>query len=300
MVAVTSTPQSDAGLIEHLVELIRCASTRLPPDVMTALEAFEKVETEPRARNTLLAMVQNVSEAWRHRSPTCQDTGTLIFEVDYPEPWRERRLRPLIEEAVREATRRGYLRPNTVDSLSGKTVVDNVFSGSPSLHFHEVEGDALSVRLMQKGGGCENVGAQYSLPDERLAAGRDLEGVRRCILDAVHQAQGKGCSPGTVGVCIGGDRATSYVESKRQFWRKMDDANSDTQLAELERRVVAEANTLGVGPMGFGGKTTLLGCKIGTQSRLPASYFVSVSYMCWAYRRAELRVLANGESVIHQ
>ena len=139
------------------------------------------------------------------------------------------------------------------------------------------------MRLALKGGGCENVGAQYSLPDRKAHANRDLDGCRKVILDAVLQAQGKGCGPGILGVCIGGDRATGYELSKTQFLRLIPDRNPNPELDALEQDILKTANELGIGPMGFGGKTTLLGVKICAANRLPASYFVSISYMCWAY-----------------
>ncbi|MDI6814385.1 MAG: fumarate hydratase, partial [Desulfitobacteriaceae bacterium] len=139
-----------------------------------------------------------------------------------------------------------------------------------------------------KGGGCENVGAQYSLPYNALKAGRDLEGVRKVVLDAVHQAQGQGCAPGILGVAIGGDRGSSYYASKEVLFRHLDDENENPELAQLEKRLTEEANQLGIGPMGFGGKTTVLGTKITALNRLPASFFVTVSYMCWAYRRRRM------------
>jgi fumarate hydratase class I len=167
----------------------------------------------------------------------------------------------------------------------------------PTIHFEEWENDYLKVDLVLKGGGCENVGAQYSLPDTALKAGRDLKGVRKVVLDAVQKAQGHGCAPGILGVAIGGDRGSSYLESKRQLFRSMDDVNRDPNLAPLERQLTDEANQLGIGPMGFGGKTTVLGVKLGTLHRLPASYFVSVSYMCWADRRRSL-VWKDGQATI--
>jgi fumarate hydratase class I len=151
---------------------------------------------------------------------------------------------------------------------------------------------------MLKGGGCENVGAQYSLPDNRLKAGRDLEGVRKMVLDAVYQAQGEGCAPGFLGVSIGGDRGTSYVASKEALLRRDDDLNPDPELARLEDQLTREANELGVGPMGFGGKATVLGTKITSTYRLPASFFVTVSYMCWAYRRRKMTII--NDQVIYE
>jgi fumarate hydratase class I len=143
--------------------------------------------------------------------------------------------------------------------------------------------------------------AQYSLPCT-LAGGkradRDLDGVHACILDAVWQAQGKGCGPGFLGVCVGGDRANGYEYAKEQLLRELDDVNPIAELAALEVRILDEANRLNIGPMGFGGHLTVGGCKIGARNRLPASFFVSVAYMCWAFRRrGAVLNPATGEAV---
>lgn len=283
-------------ITEHILELVRLAATDLPPDVEFSLkQALEREKTGSAARGALETILNNVEIARRNSTPICQDTGTPIFYVYYPEGWSTRRLRSQIESAVVMATQRAYLRPNSVDPLSGKNSGDNLGGNYfPTIHFEEVEGDTLTVDLMLKGGGCENVGAQYSLPDTALGAGRDLTGVRKVVLDAVHKAQGKGCAPGILGIAIGGDRGSSYLASKEVLFDKMADDNSDPQLAELETRLTEEANQLGIGPMGFGGQTTLLGTKITSLNRLPASYFVSVSYMCWAYRRRRM-IFKDGE-----
>ena len=208
-------------------------------------------------------------------------------------------LKEQIRRAVALATEKFYLRPNAVDPVSGNNTGNNIGDEYfPSIHFTEVEGQTLTIDLMLKGGGCENVGAQYSLPNNRLNAGRDLEGVRKVVLDAVYHAQGEGCAPGFLGVAIGGDRGTSYSASKQVLLRDIDDINADEKLDELENRITMEANELGIGPMGFGGKTTVLGTKITSTYRLPASYFVSVSYMCWAYRRRKM--IAIGQTVTYE
>jgi len=283
-------------LREHLLELIRLTATDLPPDVEAALrQAVEREAPGSAARGALEAILKNVELARQNATPICQDTGTPIFYVTYPEGWSTRRLREDIRAAVAEATARAYLRPNAVHPITGKNTGNNLGDDYfPTIHFKEVEGDTLTVDLMLKGGGCENVGAQYALPDSRLGAGRDLEGVRRVVLDAVHKAQGKGCAPGILGVAIGGDRGSSYIASKEVLYRRLNDAHPDPQLAALEARLTDEANQLGIGPMGFGGQTTVLGTKLTTLHRLPASYFVTVSYMCWAYRRRRMTV-RNGQ-----
>jgi fumarate hydratase class I len=274
-------------LTEPILELVRLASTDLPPDVEASLrKAVENEAHGSAARGALETILKNVELSRQNSTPICQDTGTPIFYVYFPAGWSTRQLRQQIESAIVQATQRSYLRPNSVDSLTGKNSGNNLGGEHfPSIHFEEVEGDTLTVDLMLKGGGCENVSAQYSLPYAPLQAGRDLAGVRKVVLDAVYKAQGYGCAPGVLGVAIGGDRGSSYYASKEVLYRKMDDASPDPQLAALEGRLTDEANQLGIGPMGFGGQTTVLGTKITSLNRLPASYFVSVSYMCWAYRR---------------
>ena len=285
-------------LTNDLVELIRRAATDLPADMEKALTgAKAEEEAGSAAAGALEAILKNVQMARQHSTPICQDTGTPIFEIYYPVGISTRALAEQIRRAVTIATERSYLRPNAVDSLTGKNSGNNTGEDFPTMHFNEWEEDFIRVELLLKGGGCENVSTQYKLPDSRLKAGRDLEGVRRVVLDAVHQAQGKGCSPGVLGVAIGGDRGSSYLKSKQQLLRQLDDQNPNEELAGLEDRLHQEANQLGIGPMGFGGKTTVLGVKIGTQHRLPASYFVSVAYMCWANRRASMEVSVDGDKL---
>jgi len=280
---------ADVNLVPSLIELIRCAATDLPADVEAALRrARDQEEAGSAAQSTLEAILENVRLSRAGSTPICQDTGTPIFYVYYPTGWSTLELKKHIREAVATATANSYLRPNSVDTLTGKNLGNNLGDDFPYFHFEEWEEPYLQIDLMLKGGGCENVGAQYSLPDTRLEAERDLEGVRRAVLDAVQQAQGLGCAPAVIGVAIGGDRASSYLKSKEQFFRPLEDESPDPQVADLEKRLTTEANQLGVGPMGFGGNTTVLTVKIDSMERLPASYFVTASYMCWADRRRTL------------
>jgi fumarate hydratase class I len=276
---------------------VRLAATDLAPDIVRSLQAaVDREDPGSAARGAMDTILKNVEMARRNSTPICQDTGTPIFYVHYPEGWSTRQLCQQIQDAVVQATELSYLRPNSVNAITGKNTGNNTGDEYyPSIHYGEVEAESLTVDLILKGGGCENVGAQYKLPDNRLGAGRDLEGVRKVVLDAVYQAQGKGCAPGALGIAIGGDRGTSYLASKEVLLRHLDDRNPDPRLAELETRLTAEANQLGIGPMGFGGKTTVLGTKIRGLHRLPASYFVTISYMCWAYRRRRM-VYQAGEA----
>lgn len=286
-------------ITKDLLELVRRTSTDLPDGVERRLrEALAAEEPGSAAHGALETILANVEMTRRNSTPICQDTGTPIFFVRYPAGWEPAELRSQIRAAIAEATKLTYLRPNAVDSLNGKNTGNNLGDEHfPTIHFEPIEGDTLTIDLMLKGGGCENVGAQYSLPNDRLGAGRDLEGVRRAVLDAVYQAQGEGCAPGFLGISIGGDRGTGYVASKEALLRDVDDVNPDSELAALESRLTEECNELGIGPMGFGGKATVLGTKIVSTYRLPASFFVTMSYMCWAYRHRKL-VIRNGAATI--
>jgi fumarate hydratase, class I len=273
---------------DSMLQLITHTSTNLPPDVRRAMARMLEQEQGARSAQALQVIAANIDMASDKEGPICQDTGWPTFEIKTPVGANQIVMKKEIREAVAEATRRGKLRTNSVDSLTGANSGDNLGPGTPTMHFEQWENDEIEVKLLLKGGGCENKNIQYSLPMEipHLGkAGRDLDGVRKCILHAVWQAQGQGCSAGAVGVCIGGDRTTGYQHAKEQLFRTLDDANSHPQLAKLEDYVMQTANTLGIGAMGFGGSATLIGCKIGVLNRLPASFFVSVAYDCWAFRR---------------
>lgn len=286
-------------LTNDILELIRRTSSSLPPDVEKRLrKSIEKEEPGSAARGALETILKNVELSRAQSTPICQDTGTPIFYVHYPVGWSTRKLKEQIRAAMAEATKKSYMRPNAVDAIYDKNTGNNLGGDDfPYVHFEEVEGGDLTIELMLKGGGCENVGRQYSMPDAATGAGRDLAGVRKVVLDAVQKAQGQGCAPGILGVSIGGDRGSSYIKSKEVLFSEMGTRNADPKLAELEERLTAEANEMGIGPMGFGGKTTVLDTKIVGLSRLPASYFVSVSYMCWAYRRRKMTV--KGEEITY-
>ena len=275
-----------AGL---LADLLRRASTELPADVLDALGRAAAAEAPGGpARASLATIRENARLAREGSVPACQDTGTPSFWFDLPDGTPVLPLREAVREAVARATAAGHLRLNVIEVPSGRQVSSNFADGSPAIHFRFGPPETTRPRatVLLKGGGSENQGRQYSLPDSALGAGRDPEGVRKCLLDAVWRAQGAGCAPGVLGVCVGGDRAGAFACAKEQLLRPLPDESPDPTLAALEKRVLAEANELGVGPMGLGGRTTLLGVKIAALPRVPASYFVTVAYNCWAVRRA--------------
>jgi fumarate hydratase class I len=277
------------SFFDSVVQLIVRTSTDLPPDVRAAMRTALEIEpSDTRSGQALTIIAQNIDLAVDGEGAICQDTGMPTFEVKTPVGANQIWMRQQIREAIAEVTRRGKLRPNSVDSITGANSGDNLGPGTPIIHFEQWEREEIEVRLILKGGGCENTNAQYALPVELPHLGRadrNLDGVRKAILHAVWNAQGKGCSPGAVGVCIGGDRTSGYTHAKEQLFRTLDDVNPNPRLAELEAKIMATVNGLQIGAMGFGGKVTLIGCKIGVLNRLPASFFVSVAYDCWAFRR---------------
>lgn len=281
----------DKNVSDAVIELIRRTSTTLPNDVEHALESFRDAEEDgSMAENVLSQLLKNASLASKDNTPICQDTGTPVFYVHFPQKMKQVEIQRSIINAVRVATKRSYLRPNSVHSVTGQNSGDNTGVGFPYFHWEQWGKDYLKINLLLKGGGSENVSAQYKLPDTALGAGRDLEGVRKCVIDAVLKAQGKGCSPGIIGVGIGGDRTGSHMLAKEQLFRRLNDVNYERELADLEKRLLEQLNTLNIGPMGFGGKTTVIGVKAGHRNRVPASFFVSIAYLCWAARRGGLTI----------
>ena len=281
----TTKPACGRKLVDRLAHFIRETSSSLPADAELALrKAMRREAAGSSARMILETILRNCALARDAGTPLCQDTGTLTFFVS--EKLRRRVSPAVLGAAVAQATANGWLRRNTNDPVTGRSIDTNVCPGAPVVHY--VESNDTRISLLMKGGGSENMSRQFSLPDASIGAGRDMDGVRKAILSAVHQAQGYGCAPGILGVCIGGDRASGFEEAKMQLLRNLSDENPDPVLARLEKRVLREANTLGIGPMGLGGKTTLLAVKIGMRPRVPASYFVTVAYLCWAARRRSL------------
>src|SRR5215467_9774912 len=283
---------------DSVLSLVVKTSTELPPDVRAAMKvAMAQEPASTQSGQALAIIAENIDLAADCEGAICQDTGMPTFEVKTPVGANQIEMKKQIRDAVAEATKRGKLRPNSVDSITGENSGTNLGPGTPIIHFEQWERDEIEVKLILKGGGCENMNAQYSVPVELPNLGRadrNLEGVRKCILHAIWNAQGKGCAPGAIGVCIGGDRTSGYVYAKEQLFRTLDDVNPDQRLAELEASIMSTVNNLEIGPMGFGGKVTLIGCKVAALNRLPASFFVSVAYDCWAFRR--LGVVLNAAS----
>lgn len=289
-------------LRDGIVELYKKVATSIPTDIEEALKNTFSSETGPLARKTLEIILQNISTARTTYRPVCQDTGLPVFFVKVPIGLTHKHVREVIIDATRIATGKIPLRPNAVDSVTEKNTGDNVGDNFPLIYLEESEEQSLIVDLMLKGGGSENLGQIYKLPATlnvgnsgsdvssslTLVAERDFDGIRKCVLDAVFRAQGKGCPPYTIGVAIGGAKDQVSALSRRQLMRKLHDKSPQKELAELEAKILGDINALGIGTAGLGGSTTAIGVKIAAAHRHPASYFVDVSFSCWANRRGRL------------
>jgi fumarate hydratase class I len=285
---------------ESILALVTETSTNLPSDVRAVLKAATEREKARNASIALATISTNIDMACDNVSPICQDTGMPTFKIKCPVGANQIEMKRDIQSAIEEATKRGKLRPNSVNSITGKNSGNNLGAGVPVVYFEQWEKDYIEAKLVLKGGGCENKNIQYSLPatlEHVGKAGRDIEGVKKCILHAIWQAQGQGCSIGFIGVGIGGDRTSGFSLAKDQLFRRLDDTNPDPVLAQIEEECLFEANKLGIGTMGFGGQETCLGIKVGAYDRLPASYFVSVAYNCWAFRRLGVTIDATSGDI---
>lgn len=278
-------------------ETVAAASTRMPADIAAALEAAYQREEGPASRAALGFIVENNVLAREQRTPICQDTGYPTFYISLPGGWDRKRVASAIRSQLPIATEEALLRPNSVDIVSGRNAGNNTGTLYPALYFDEADGDVLELKLLLKGGGSENVSTQFKLPMASIGAGRDLNGVRKAVLQAVLEAQGFGCAPGILGVAIGADRAQGYALAKKQLLRSLADNSPTPELAELESQLLAEANELSIGAMGFGGATTVLGVKVAAAHRHPASFFVTIAYGCWALRRKTLRFGPDGYEI---
>jgi len=275
-------------LKDGIVELYRKVATSLPSDVENELKKAYAAEEEGIAKEAMGVVLENISLARKTSRPICQDTGVPTFFIRVPRQLSQEEVRSIITAATREATEKVPLRPNAVDILTDRNSGDNTGRNIPVIYFEETGEHVLTIDLMLKGSGCENAGQTYKLPAEEIGAQRDLDGVRKCVIDAVFKAQGRGCPPYTLGVGIGATKDQVSVLAKRQLLKRIDERTGDERIIALQARLLDELNRLGIGPLGFGGKTTVIGLNIDYNHRHPASYFVDVSVCCWANRRGRL------------
>ncbi len=275
-------------LRDGIVELYKKVATSIPPDVEEAIKKASSSEENAGAKETLLEIAETIRKSRQLPRPACIDTGIPTFKVKVPRGLSHTEIRNTIREATSIAAKKVPLGLNAVDILTGENSGDNTGIGFPVVYVEEAADDTLTVDLMLRSGECENYGRTYSLPVEELGAERNLDGVRRCVLDCVKRAGGKGCPPYTVGVGIGATRDQVSALSTYQLFRKLSDESELPVIRDLEQRLLKEINALGIGPLGSGGGATAIGVKIGINHRHPESYLVDVALACWSNRRGRL------------
>ena len=270
--------------------LIKQAVIYLPEDVKRALRKAYAEETSETGKTQLKVILENIELAEKYQVPVCQDTGTVTFYVKAGSQVKDLDgVEAALVAATRKATKEIPLRPNAVDPFTQKNSGDNTGRFVPYLHWEIVQGDSLELTVMLKGGGSENVSASGMLvPSE------GVKGLKKFVVDAVIKAGAQPCPPTILGVAVGGGADAAMELAKKALLRPLGEANADRMLAKIEQEILEAANMTGIGPMGLGGKTTVLDVHVDYAHRHPASFPVAVAFNCWAARRASARLSADG------
>lgn len=280
-------PQKD--IEDALVEGIRQAVTELPDDVVNALKKAREIEEGP-ARVQIDAILENVKVAGETSTPMCQDTGIQTFFIksgaEFPYLGN---IKEIITQAVKRASEEVPLRPNTVNPFTGENPGNNVGENIPYITWDIVDGSDCTIHIMPKGGGSENMCAL-----NMMTPGKGIKGLKRFVVDHIVSCEGKPCPPTVVGVGVGGGADLSLKLGKKAVLRDIGDRNPDSQIAELEEELLSLINESGVGPMGLGGKTTVLDVHIEYAHRHPASFPIGIIVQCWADRRKKVKIDKNG------
>jgi len=276
-------------LKKGVVQLIRKAETELPDDVIFALERAYKIE-DGIAKTQIGAILENIKLARESKRPMCQDTGIQTFFVDVGVDFPEiSSIKEIIVDAVRIATQDVPLRPNTVNPFTGENHKDNVGEHIPYITWDFVDGDDVFITALPKGGGSENM-SKLGM----LKPGVGIEGVKDFVVEEMIKAGGNPCPPTIVGVGIGGGADLSLKLGKKALLRPVGVRHSDKFIADIEEELIERINSSGIGPMGLGGKTTVLDVHVEWAHRHPASLPVGVVVQCWADRRASMIIHSDG------
>jgi fumarate hydratase subunit alpha len=280
-----------AKIVENVAfNILKQAVIYLPDDVKQALTKAYAEETSDTGKTQLKAILDNVELAEKYQAPICQDTGTIIFYVKAGAKAKDLdKIEEALINATRKATKEVPLRPNSVDPFTQKNSGDNTGRYIPFLHWEIVPGDSLELTVMTKGGGSENV-----CVTGMLVPGEGINGLKKFVVDAVIKAGAKPCPPNILGIAIGGGTDIAITLAKKVLLKPLHEANENPEIAKLEKEIFEAANMTGIGPMGLGGKTTVLGVHVDYAFRHPASFPAAVAFNCWAARRASARINTDG------
>ena len=272
------------------VNLLRLAVTELPHDVKKAIRRAFKRERNETAKHQLHTIITNFELAEKTSTPICQDTGTIIFYLKVGETFPIISPLPaILRKATKRATRTVPLRPNAVNPFTGSNSGDNTGNRLPQINWTIVPGEMLQITAFPKGGGSENT-CTLGMLNPSLG----MKGIKRFVVDAVVAAGGKPCPPILLGVGIGGGSDIALKLAKEALLRPINRRHNEPEVAELEKELLTLTNLTGIGPMGLGGDTTVLGVNVEYAHRHPASLPVGVAFQCWAARRASAEIASNG------
>ncbi len=285
---------TEDSLKDTIVEMIRRAETSLPPDVINSLKRARNRERGQIAKFQFGQMFKNLDLAKKLGAPICQDTGTFTFFIKLGRKLRiSFDIQKVIVRAVAKATREIPLRTNVVDPITRELAKSNTGKGQPAVHLEIAEGKDFQVDLLVKGAGTENYGRLFMMrPMDGLNA------VEQIVLSLLKEVRGKPCPPNLIGVGVGGSMETAPLLAKLAMLRPLDLPNSDPELEKTERKIESAANSLNTGPMGLGGKTTVLKVLIEKAACHTASLPIAVAIQCWPARRAKARMIGGKLKVV--
>jgi len=280
-----------AKIVENVAfNILKQAVIYLPDDVKQALKKAYAEETSETGKTQLKAILDNIELAEKYQAPVCQDTGTIIFYVKAGSKAKDLdKIEEALVNAVRKATKEIPLRPNAVDPFTQKNSGDNTGRFIPHVNWEIVPGDSVELTVMTKGGGSENV-----CITGMLVPGEGIKGLKKFVIDAVIKAGAQPCPPTILGIAMGGGADISMKLAKKALLKPLNEPNPNPEIAKLEKEIFEAADMTGIGPMGLGGKTTVLGVHIDYAFRHPASFPAAVAFNCWAARRASARISADG------
>ncbi|MEM0343391.1 MAG: fumarate hydratase [Thermoplasmata archaeon] len=280
---------TQADIERATVELLKKTVVKLPKDVEAALRRAYEAETEEAPKMQLKAILDNIELAEKTATPMCQDTGVTIFYVSVPRDCRVDVEKGIIE-GVRRATKEVPLRPNAVHPITRKNPGDNVGERMPFINWKIHDKDYIEITVMTKGAGSENMSALAM-----LTPSQGVKGIKEFALNTVLRAGSNPCPPTIIGMGIGGSADIAMKLAKEALLRPIDVRHREPEIAKLETELYEAINMLGIGPMGLGGKTTMLGLNIEYAYCHTASLPVAINVQCWAGRRGTVRISPDGK-----
>ncbi|MBN2463204.1 MAG: fumarate hydratase [Dehalococcoidia bacterium] len=270
-------------ITETISKLFQEACLYLPEDVLTALKQARDKEESPVAKDVLAQIIKNTEISTKDKIPLCQDTGAavVLLELGQEAHIKDGNLYACINEGVRQGYEKGYLRKSMVNQPFSARV--NTKDNTPAIiHTDIVPGDKLKISVIPKGGGSENCSRLTVMPP---AKGR--QGIIDFVVNLVNESGSNPCPPIIIGLGIGGTTDKTMAMAKKALLRKVGEHNPDPEVAKLEKEILQRVNNLGIGPMGYGGRTTALAVHAEVFPAHIASMPVAVNIQCWCARHKE-------------